>query len=283
MKLGLGTVQFGCNYGISNKNGQVNRETVKEILAYAKENGINTLDTASLYGNSESVLGSFDLTGFNVITKTTKIDKNLSKEENLKVLKNGLENSKANLADNKLYGIMFHEANDLLSGMGEDLWNLLVEFKNKGFVQKIGVSVYTPDQLLKIIKEYKIQIVQLPLNLLDQRFATVLGILKDKNIEIHTRSTFLQGLLLMNSDEIDDYFNDIKFLLNDIPEPKLSYTLDFVKNLKQIDKIIVGCTTKNELQEIIMMYNKEVKRIDYSRFKINDEQFILPQNWKRKG
>ena len=86
-KLGLGTVQFGCNYGISNKNGMVELNEVKNILNTACESGIDTIDTAHLYGSSEEVLGQFNLKNFKVVTKTAKIDNNLTADENIRIFK----------------------------------------------------------------------------------------------------------------------------------------------------------------------------------------------------
>ena len=282
MKLGLGTVQFGCNYGISNKKGQVPFDEIKKILEYAQNVGIDTLDTASLYGNSEKVLGQFNLDDFKVVTKTIKVDKTLSKAENLGRFRKAFHNSLKNLRCNCLYGLMFHESTDLLGVVGNDLWGLVCDFKNKGYVQKIGVSVYTPEILIEIINKCEIDIVQLPLNILDQRFVFLLKELKNKNIEIHTRSAFLQGLLLMADCDINPYFNEIRPLLSQIPEPKLNYVLQFVNNTKEVDKIIVGTTCLQDLKEIVEATKSKIKNIDYKNFKITDEKFILPQNWRLK-
>lgn len=280
MKLGIGTVQFGCNYGISNKNGQVTYEEISRILNYAKEVGIDTLDTASLYGNSEEVLGQFDLSEFKVVTKTIKVDKTLDRNTNLEKFREAFYQSQKKLGYIQLHGLMFHEANDLLSQNGCELWDLVTDFKDKEYVEKIGVSVYTPEQLIEIIDKFDIDIVQVPLNILDQRFVYLMKELKTKGIEIHTRSTFLQGLLLMKDYEINPYFDEIKPLLNQIPEPKLSYALQFANNIKEVDKIIVGVTKEEELKEIVEAIKQEIKNIDFDKFKITDEKFILPQNWK---
>lgn len=280
MKLGIGTVQFGCNYGISNKNGQVTYEEINRILNYAKEVGIDTLDTASLYGNSEEVLGQFDLSEFKVVTKTIKIDKTLDRNTNFEKFREAFYQSQKKLGYIQLHGLMFHEANDLLSQNGYELWDLVTDFKDKEYVEKIGVSVYTPEQLIEIIDKFDIDIVQVPLNILDQRFVYLMKELKTKGIEVHTRSTFLQGLLLMKDYEINPYFDEIKPLLKQIPEPKLSYALQFANNIKEVDKIIVGVTKEEELKEIVEAIKQEIKNIDFDKFKIVDEKFILPQNWK---
>lgn len=280
MKLALGTVQFGLDYGISNKSGKVSPQAIKEILEYAREQGIDTLDTASLYGISEEVLGQFDLEDFNVITKTAKIDKTLDRQENFENFKEKFYASQKKLGYIMLHGLMFHEANDLLSPQGEALWDLIYDFKQKEYVRKIGVSVYSPQQLEQIINSFDIDIVQLPLNILDQRFLSMLPKLKKKGIEIQTRSTFLQGLLLMDVNNINEYFYPIKSILEELPDEKLAIALSFVKGVKEVDKIVVGVTSKNELQEICSQYNKNVEKIDFSQFKINDEKFINPSKWE---
>ena len=282
MKIALGTVQFGIDYGISNKNGKVSIQDVAEILDYAREQGIDTLDTASLYGNSEEVLGKFDLEDFNVITKTTKIDKTLDRHQNFEKFKEAFFASQKRLGYIQLHGLMFHEANDLLSDSGLALWDLVDDFKQKEYVRKIGVSVYTPNQLEEVINKVDIDIVQLPLNILDQRFLYLLPELKKKNIEIHTRSTFLQGLLLMNVNSINEYFYPIKHILEKLPQEKLATTLAFAKNIEEIDKIVVGVTSKNELHEICSLYNKDVEKVDFSEFKLDDENFINPSKWELK-
>lgn len=280
MKLALGTVQFGIDYGISNSNGKVSLQAVGEILDYTKSQGIYTLDTASLYGCSEEALGQFDLEDFDVITKTAKIDAGLDRHENFESFKEAFYSSQKKLGYVQLHGLMLHEANDLLSNQGPALWDLLEDFKQKEYVRKIGVSVYTPQQLEEIINIFDIDIVQLPLNILDQRFLSMLPELKKRNIEIHTRSTFLQGLLLMPTCQLNPYFESIKSLLQKLPENKLEIALGFVKNIDEVDKIVVGVTAKNELQEICSQYNKNVEKIDFSQFSIQDERFILPQNWR---
>ena len=281
-KLGLGTVQFGCNYGISNENGQVSPDVVSRIIDFACANGITYIDTASVYGNSEEVLGHFDLSNFRIITKTIKTHKDLDLYANIKLFKSALYESRRKLSNNRLYGLLFHEANDLLSCYGKNLWELAADFKHKEGLSKIGVSVYNPEELMQIIRLYPIEIVQLPLNILDQRFVPLLKDLKRQGIEIHTRSAFLQGLLLMDPEKVNSYFSSIVPLLKSIPEPKIAYALNFIKNLPEIDRIIVGCTSLQEIQEIVNMYFTNVEEIEYSKFKVDDVRMINPSLWEIK-
>lgn len=261
-KIALGTVQFGMNYGISNTTGQVTSGEIEKILDYCKKNGIDTLDTAQGYGESEKVLSQFDLSSFKIITKLIGDAR--------------LETSLENLKLQKVYALMFHRENEC----NDESWKLFESYKTQGLVKKIGVSVYTPSTLEKLIEKYPIEIVQFPMNILDQSFVPLLPKLKAKNIEIHTRSTFLQGLLLM--DQIPEYFNPVKEKIVSIPKPRLEHTLNFGKQQKDVDKMVLGVTRLQDLQEIVEAYSKDMPKTDYSQYVITDEKYINPSMWQVK-
>lgn len=258
-KIALGTVQFGMNYGVSNKTGQVSVEEIEKILAFCKSNGIDVLDTAQGYGESEKVLGKFELKFFKVITKLIGDAR--------------LEYSLENLNMDKIYALMFHRENEC----NDKTWKIYEGYKDQGLVSKIGVSVYTPKILIKLLERYPIEIVQVPMNILDQRFIPYLPMLKEKGIEIHTRSTFLQGLLLMDS--IPEYFNPVMNIISEIPHPRLEHSLNFVKK-QMIDKVVVGVTRPEELTAIYKAYSIDLNGYKYESFAINDENYINPANWR---
>ena len=261
-KIALGTVQFGMNYGISNTTGQVSSDEIANILDYCKSNGIDTLDTAQGYGESEKVLSKFDLSSFKVITKLIGNAR--------------LETSLENLKLQSVYGLMFHRENEC----NDETWKLFESYKSQGLVKKIGVSVYTPKTLESLIEQYPVEIVQFPMNILDQSFIPLLPKLKEKNIEVHTRSTFLQGLLLM--DQIPDYFNPVKEKIESVPRPRLEHTLNFGKQQRNVDKMILGVTRLQDLQEIVEAYSKDIAETDYSQYVITDEKYINPSMWQVK-
>ena len=261
-KIALGTVQFGLNYGISNTTGQVPAEEIQKILEFCKKNEIDTLDTAQGYGNSEKVLSQFDLSSFKVITKLIGDAR--------------LETSLDNLKLSSVYGLMFHRENEC----NDETWKLFESYKSQRMVKKIGVSVYTPKILEDLINRYPIEIVQFPMNIVDQSFIPLLPKLKEKNIEVHTRSTFLQGLLLM--EEIPEYFNPVKDVISSIPKPRLEYTLNYGKQQINVDKMVLGVTKLQDLEEIFEAYSKKTPEIDYTKFKITDEKYINPALWQVK-
>lgn len=261
-KLALGTVQFGMNYGISNTRGQVSAAEIERILTFCRTRGICTLDTAQGYGDSENVLGQHDLSSFNIVTKL------MGNAE--------LEKSLAKLNVSSVYALMFHRENEVT----DTAWRKFESWKKQKLAKKIGVSVYSPDKLLRIIQNYPVDIVQIPLNLLDQRFIPLLPELKNKNIEIHVRSVFLQGLLLMT--DCPAQFDSIKYILQEIPDPKLLHALHFVLSLKQVDKLVVGVTCLKDLEEIDKATNSPCPAVNYNRFSISDESIINPSLWNKK-
>lgn len=261
-KIALGTVQFGMNYGISNTTGQVTSDEISKILDYCKMNDIDTLDTAQGYGESEKVLSQFDLSSFKLITKLIGDAK--------------LETSLDNLKVQSVYGLMFHRENEC----NDDTWKQFESYKSQGLVKKIGVSVYTPKVLVELIDRYPIEIVQFPMNILDQSFIPLLPKLKEKNIEVHTRSTFLQGLLLM--EDIPQYFNPVKEKIDSVPKPRLEHTLNFCKKQKFVDKMVLGVTRLQDLQEIVEAYSQNLSENDYSKYAITDEKYINPSLWQVK-
>ncbi len=272
MKLGLGTAQFGLDYGISNTQGQVNFSEIVDILNFARANEIKVIDTAQLYGVSEVALGNAGVSGFQVITKISYQSK--------------LEDSLTNLKLNNLYAVLAHDADEL--SQNAEFWEKLVGYKKKGLVEKIGISVYTEEQLDLALEKYPVDIVQLPLNVFDQRFLQhgYLQKLKDLNVEIHARSVFLQGLLLMEREEIpgkfsefSDHFALFESFLRNNRVSKLEAVLAFENTVECLDHFIIGVVSKKQLLDI---YNSLVslnKSYDFSSLSINDLKLISPANW----
>jgi aryl-alcohol dehydrogenase-like predicted oxidoreductase len=117
MKIGLGTAQFGLDYGISNPLGKTPVAEVRRILDATAENGVHVIDTASLYGDSEKILGQClgEHHSFHIITKTPQYNKSLINEENAEQLKKVFHESLARLKQSSLYGLLVHSADDLLA------------------------------------------------------------------------------------------------------------------------------------------------------------------------
>jgi len=286
MKLMLGTAQFGRNYGIANKNGRPPTEEVFKIFEMAKNNNISFIDTGNDYGVSEDLIGDISTKlGFSFNT-VTKIYLNSSATS----IKDEINKSLERLKTDCLFGLLVHNPNDLLSP-GSDEWiDTFLDFKKRNLVKHIGVSAGTVDQILKIIDIYPIDIVQVPLNVFDQRFADVITILKERNIKIHVRSVFLQGLILMDTKNINEYFTDIESNIEQLNNVSKQHNIsvrklamEYIKSL-DIDNIVVGIDNLEQLKTLIYEYNEPFAHsIDFKQFAVKDERFINPGRWPIGG
>ena len=199
-KLGLGTAQWGMQYGVSNKQGQTSLNEVHRILKVAHSAGILLLDTASLYGNAEHALGQSNLSSFRVITKTPKFGKELVSKADVDCLVQTFTVSLQKLGLKSAHGLLIHDVDDIFASNGSQLIDALKQLKSQGLVSKIGISVYSSSQIQKVLHCFNPDIIQLPINVLDQRLIQdgTIAHLSGLGVEVHARSAFLQGLLLMS-------------------------------------------------------------------------------------
>ena len=291
MKIGLGAVQFGANYGISNKGGKTQESEVRTILATAHELGVRFIDTAALYGDSEEVIGRAmpPDTYFNIVTKTVAFSKEILNEVDAQHLEDAFHASLLKLRMPSVYGLLMHRAEDLLVPGGDLLMNRLLQLKRKGFVSKIGVSVYSGDQIDQVLDRFSIDLIQLPINVLDQRLlqSTHLEKLKRAGVEIHARSVFLQGLLLMEQQDIPSYFNGVREQLDAyhriIKErglTPLQAALGFVSGIPEIDQIICGVNNSEQLREVCEATQAAVDWREFTNFAVADESIVNPSLWR---
>lgn len=285
-KLGLGTAQLGMNYGVANETGKVNFLEAKKIFQLAKDHNINLIDTAITYGDSQKVIGEVETSNFNIVSKLPCIP-----EKNLNVdiwINNLIKEALNHLKVNSLYGLLLHQPKNLLGDVGKKLIDALYKIKSNGLVKKIGISVYDCSEIEQVIDLFEIDIVQAPLNIIDRRIETSgwLSKLSQAKIEVHTRSTFLQGLLLMPNHKIpskfkkwkimwDRWFYELKKHNLNAAEVCLSYPL----SIAEIDRVIVGVDNFNQLNDLIKMSQYKPLKHDWSFMKSNDNLLINPNNW----
>jgi len=290
VKLGLGTAQFGMPYGISNRLGQTTDEEVARILSLAAEKDIRVIDTAAGYGNSEEAIGravESSWPGFRIVTKTPQFRLPAISESEANLVESAFRESLGRLKRPTVYGLLIHYANDLLVPGSDTLWNRMQCLKTSGLVEKIGVSVYHPAEADDLIERRQLDLIQLPLNLLDQRFlkSGCLQKLQRLGVEIHVRSVLLQGLLLMNAHELGDYFNPVKPTLQLFQQfcqerriSRLEAALGFVCHLPQIASIICGVNNSGHLFQLIEAA-QHARSIDFSGFAFEDTRILTPSLW----
>lgn len=198
-RLALGTVQFGLPYGIVNQGNKVTDDEADAILHAAWEAGINTLDTAVLYGESEQLLGEIGVGQWQVISKLPEIPEACTDVSSW--VQDSVADSLGRLKISRLRGLLLHYPQQLLGPKGDELFLALSGIKGQGMVEKIGISIYGPDELDALWPKYQFDLVQVPYNVLDRRLVESgwLNRLHQAGSEVHIRSVFLQGLLLMDS------------------------------------------------------------------------------------
>jgi nucleoside-diphosphate-sugar epimerase/aryl-alcohol dehydrogenase-like predicted oxidoreductase len=283
-KIGIGTLQFGLNYGIANKIGKVSLKEIKKIKKIAQLNKIDLLDTAYAYGDCEKRIGNANFSKFKLVTKlpATKPPKNKLKWVDLSI-----KNSMKKLKAKSLYCFHIHNSKYLLEKDGEQIYKGLKLAKTKGLIKKIGVSIYTIKELNKILGKFKIDLVLLPFNIFDQRTIKLntLQKLKKLGVEIHTRSTFLQGLLTMNKKDIpskfikyNKYFDNWENISKKLKKSKVEICLQYALSNPYIDKVILGVDSSSQFKELISMSNYinfNPNKIDASK----EIDLINPSKW----
>lgn len=285
MRLALGTAQFGMPYGVANQAGQITLSEARKILQFASDSGIDVLDTAISYGESEIRLGQVGIQDFKVVTKIPVIPigcNNITEWASEQITA-----SMSRLGVRSLYGLLLHRSEDLLGSNGKLLYETLLKFKDAGKVQKLGVSIYSPHELDNIDNIFNVELVQAPFNIVDQRLhlSGWLDRLKARDIEVHARSVFLQGLLLMRPSDRPSKFNRWAAFwskwdawIEQAGITPLSACIRFACTFPQISRLIVGVDGISQLQEILLASEEPPLEVPSWQSEINSDLF-LPSNW----
>ena len=282
-KLILGTVQFGLNYGVNNQSGQVSKESVETILSLASNKGIKVLDTSSAYGTSEKVLGEVlnenDMK-FRIISKYPRSSRSV---------KTIFEESLYTLNQKKLYGYLIHHFDFFRKK--QEIWRDFLLLKEEGKVTKIGFSLYNVDELKFLLdRDIAFDILQFPYNIFDRQFEKFFPLLKERNVETHVRSVFLQGLffkplknlegkLLPLRKYVESLHSYCKVHCLKIEELALGY----VYSSEYTNGVLIGVDTIEQLESNIknLGYNISPKDIDFVRsIEIKEKELLSPVNWK---
>lgn len=269
-RLGLGTVQFGLPYGISNRLGQPDKQTVAEILDLARGYGMELLDTASAYGTAELVLGSIGVSDFKVVSKYMPPESYMSIDEQL-------HNSLEMLKCDSLYGYLSHRPQNILKR--PEQWEALQQLKSDGFVQKIGYSLNEPAELDALLELGMIpDLIQVPVNYLDRRFIPYFDDLKASGTEIHARSVFLQGLFFLKEftqrfDPVKDIITGLQASIGNLPASLLNYVLVDPR----IDHVVIGIQNPDQLADIIQGLD-QTEPLPELTITISDD-IVMPSKW----
>lgn len=293
-RLALGTAQFGLAYGISHDGGPVPMWEVEDILVAAHDAGIGLLDTAAAYGESESVLGQLGHVSlaFDIVTKTVPIRSGDLKSADLSAIDDSFHRSLARLKRKRVGMLLAHDAADLLAKNGDRLWALMDGYRAAGLAGRIGVSVYDAGQIAAVLERFPVEVVQLPINVFDQRLIEdgTLGRLAARGIEIHARSLILQGLLLMTEAEVAarlpralPAFRRWHVACANANVPPLTAALGFGLAQPEIARLVIGVHSHQHLAECLAAAKQAVTshrpQLDWPRLACNDPDIVDPRRW----
>lgn len=274
-RLVLGTVQFGCQYGI-NSAGRPDECVVRDILTDAKALGISTLDTSSAYGDAEKVLGKTiqDKSSFKIISKYPQCK--VSVEECF----NG---TLGHIGVDRLYGYLLHHFDVYKNN--PKIWRNFEKLKQDGKTERIGFSLYHPDELELLFKnKVAFNMIQIPYNIFDRKFEPYLQDLHDMGIEIHVRSTFLQGLFFMDREKLPIKLSPLKTYLFQLDEYAKrnnmsisSLALNYNIQHPYIDGVLIGVDNSEQLR--MNVHSVTDKKIDIY-IKVSETDLLNPVNWK---
>lgn len=306
-KMALGCVQLGLDYGIKNSIGKPKPELAYEMLSYVARSGIEYLDTANAYGNSEKVIGDWLKQGWNGRIKIiTKLDpapiellpENTGHDYIQSHVHKAFMESCCNLQCDVLDVYMLHLATQLKSHSGF-VYKSLLDLKTQGKIRRLGVSVQTPDELALALSYPDISVIQLPFNLFDDRWLTcvpdIMLAKSRRKLEVHVRSVFLQGLML--TDNLDIWskaletspLSIINWLKDMVCKYKCSSVAEFailyVRSQPWIDKLVLGSENLQQVENNIASMKEtslsfdDFKFIEQSKPNIASNKMINPSKW----
>lgn len=292
VNVGLGTAQFGLDYGISNGAGRVSAAEVRSIIHSACERGVTVLDSAAAYGAAESLLGESLPPRHNlrIITKLPPLPEDLPSGAILQWAIEALTLSMRRLRCDHVDGLLIHRTQDLLGRHGPELYRTLRDLRDQGVVRGVGASVYSGAEIDDLLTECDLDLVQLPISVLDHRLIAggQLSRLKARRVEVHARSLFLQGLLLMKPRELPSPFFDqarpvisaFRNAAGSVGLSPVAAAVGFAQAVAEIDCAIFGVTRVAELVEILDAVACDPLPLEwYTRFALDDENIVNPSRW----
>lgn len=284
-RLALGTAQFGLNYGVANQAGQVLVNDAAIILDCAAAAGLDTLDTAIAYGDSEERLGQIGINQWQIVSKLPQLPDRT--QDVMGWARASVMGSLDRLNVSSLSGLLLHHPEDLLGQQGKALYAAMVELKTLGVVKKIGISIYQPDELDTLLDHMDFDVVQAPFNILDRRLIDSgwLGRLRDLGVELHVRSVFMQGLLLMPGtlrpakfQRWQPLWDEWEHWLSVHQLTPLEACLCYALSFNEIRRVIVGVDTFGQLKEIVTAASGNLPAVPVS-LQTTDVALLNPSNW----
>jgi aryl-alcohol dehydrogenase-like predicted oxidoreductase len=279
----LGGAQLGLPYGILNGGETLSREEVARILDTAVDHGIDSIDTAIAYGQSESIIGETSQNRFKIISKLPPLPVDISDVSEW--VHSQVQGSLSRLKCTSLDALLLHRPQDLTGAQGAELYAAIGSLMAEKMIHRFGVSIYSPDDLEGIIGTFDIHVVQAPLNVFDRRILGVTDQLSALNIEVHARSVFLQGVLIASPKDRPQRFEPWSehFALFDewvhsSGVSAMACCLGFALQQPGIAKLVIGTTSAESLDEIMNSIPNSVLEVP-THLQSSVEELIDPRFW----
>lgn len=285
-RIALGTAQFGLDYGVTNRAGKVSEEVARAVLVRARALGIEWLDTAAAYGTAEAVLGrlAHPGSGFRICTKVVSA---ADASDPIGSAQRQFEASLARLGRSGVDVLMIHDAQQLLGADGAALYRWLATQKDAGRALAIGASVYDGVQARALTERFRLDWIQLPLSVLDQRALAdgTLERLKARGVSVQARSVLLQGLLLADPKRLPEAFAAarpplarLRLAAAEAGVPLLALALGFVAQVAGVDLIVLGVESAAQLDDCVRAIGVQLAA-DWRRLACEDPAVIDPRRW----
>jgi len=279
----LGGAQLGLPYGILNGGETLSREEVARILDTAVDHGIDSIDTAIAYGQSESIIGETSQNRFKIISKLPPLPVDISNVSEW--VHSQVQGSLSRLKCTSLDALLLHRPQDLTGDQGAELYAAIGSLIAEKIIHRFGVSIYSPNDLEGIIGTFDIHIVQAPLNVFDRRILGVTDQLSALNIEVHARSVFLQGVLIANPKDRprrfepwSEHFALFDEWVRSSGVSAMACCMGFALQQPGIAKLVIGTTSAKSLDEIMNSIPNSVLEVP-AHLQSSVEQLIDPRVW----
>ena len=279
----LGGAQLGLPYGILNGGETLSREEVARILDTAIALGVDSIDTAIAYGQSESIIGETAHNRFNIISKLPPLPSEVSNVSEW--VHTQVDGSLARLNCKSLDALLLHHPQDLVGQHGAELYAAISSLKIKKIIHRFGISIYAPDELDGIIGKFDIDVVQAPLNVFDRRILEVIDQLTARSIEVHVRSVFLQGVLIASPKDRpqrfqpwSEHFAQFDTWVHSTGLSAMACCLGFALQQPGVAKLVIGTTSAESLAEIMNSVPNMYLEVP-ADLRSSSEQLIDPRIW----
>ena len=270
MKLCLGTVQFGMDYGVFNQPKKDPEYCIK-CLDYATQSGIDAIDTAAAYGMAEEVVGAFlakrTLPRERLFVSTKLLPNCLDDcrpEEYASVIREKLLQSLEVLHTNYVDAFYLHSSR---YAFREDILEALTTVQQEGLANKVGVSVYYPEEALACFQSPFVKYIQLPYSIFDHRMKEneVFEKAEAAGCSVDVRTVFIKGLIRLREEEVPPHLAKAKPILTKLDQmcketgySRIDLAMGYVKREKSVNHLVFGIRTLGQLQEDMLSFAKEI-------------------------